>query len=121
FDAADPDGWEARVIDLAQNRDFRRARRGRERLYGPNLSRDEVWAAYESLTGELDAFQRAADCDLAALLHEELRDVVRGYEALKRAAGALDFVDLLLRARDLLVRHRSVREAFQSRFTHLFV
>ena len=31
FDAADPDGWEARVIDLAQNRDFRRARKGRER------------------------------------------------------------------------------------------
>jgi ATP-dependent exoDNAse (exonuclease V) beta subunit len=121
FDAADPDGWEARVIDLAQNRDFRRARRGRERLYGPNLPRDEVWAAYESLTAELDAFQRDADCDLAALLHEELRDVVRGYETLKRAAGALDFVDLLLRARDLLVQHPRVRRAFQERFTHLFV
>jgi ATP-dependent helicase/nuclease subunit A len=31
FDALDPDGWEARVIDLAQNRNLRRARRGRER------------------------------------------------------------------------------------------
>ena len=121
FDAPDFDGWEARVIDLAQNRDFRRARRGRERAYGPDLPRDVVWAAYETLTAALDAFQRAADGDLAALLHGELRDVVRGYEVLKRGAGALDFVDLLLRARDLLVGHPRVRQAFQARFTHIFV
>ena len=59
--------------------------------------------------------------DLAALLHEELRDVGRRLRALKRSAGALDFVDLLLRARDLLVAHPRVRRAFQARFTHLFV
>jgi len=121
FDAADPDGWEARAIDLAQNRDFRRARRGRDRLYGSGLTRDEVWAAYESLCAGLDAFQRSADCDLAALLHDELRDVVSRYETLKCGLGALDFVDLLLRARDLLARHPRVRRAFQERFTHLFV
>ena len=121
FDSADPDGWEARAIDLAQNRDFRRARRGRERAYGPDVSRDQVWSAYETLSAALDAFQRAADADLAALLRDELRDVMRGYEELKRAAGALDFVDLLLRARDLLVAHPRVRAAFQTRFTHLFV
>ena len=121
FDVKDPDGWEARVVDLAQNRDFRRARRGRDRWYGPQLSRDDVWSAYEALTSELDAFQRAADGDLAALLREELRDVVTGYEALKRSAGALDFVDLLLRARDLLVAHPGVRRSFHARFTHLFV
>jgi len=121
FDAADPDGWEARVVDLAQNRDFRRARRGRDRLYGPNLTREVVWGAFESLCAELDAFQRAADGDLDALIHEELRGVVSGYEMLKRGAGALDFVDLLLRARDLLKTHPQVRGAFQQRFTHLFV
>jgi ATP-dependent helicase/nuclease subunit A len=121
FDAGDPDGWEARLIDLAQNRDLRRARRGRERAYGTTTPRDLVWAAYESLMTELDVFQRAADCDLAALLHEELRDVVTGYEALKQRAGALDFVDLLLRARDLITRHPRVRQAFQVRFTHIFV
>jgi ATP-dependent helicase/nuclease subunit A len=121
FDAPDLDGWEARVIDLAQNRDFRRARRGREQAYGPDLPRDTVWAAYEDLTRELDAFQRSADCDLAALLHEELREVIDRYERLKRAAGALDFVDLLLCARRLLVDHPQVRRAFQARFTHIFV
>jgi ATP-dependent exoDNAse (exonuclease V) beta subunit len=121
FDAGDPDGWEARVIDLAQNRNLRRARRGRDRAFGTAVARDAVWAAYEALMNELDVFQRAADCDLAALLHEELRDVVAGYEQLKQRAGALDFVDLLLRARDLLTRHPRVRQAFQSRFTHIFV
>ena len=70
---------------------------------------------------ELDAFQRAADADLAALLREELAGAIVRYEEIKRRAGALDFVDLLLRARDLLVGHAQVRRAFQSRFTHLFV
>ena len=121
FGSVDRDGWEARVVDLAQNRDFRRARRGRERLFGPDLPRDVVWAAYESLCVALDRFQRAADCDLAALLHDELRRVVADYETLKRRTGSLDFVDLLLRARDLLVTHPRVRRAFQERFTHIFV
>src|SRR4029078_9517679 len=61
-----------------------------------------------------------ADADLAALLHEELAGALTRYEELKRRAGALDFVDLLLRARDLLVGHPKVRRAFQSLFTHLF-
>jgi ATP-dependent exoDNAse (exonuclease V) beta subunit len=121
FDAGDPDGWEARVIDLAQNRNLRRARRGRDRMFSAAVTRDAVWTAFEALLTELDTFQHAADCDLAALLHVELRDVVGGYEQLKQAAGALDFVDLLLRARDLLTRHARVRRAFQSRFTHIFV
>ena len=121
FDAVDPDGWEARVIDLAQNRDVRRARRGRDRAYAANVARDVVWQAFEGLTRELDAFQQAADCDLAALLHDELADVVIGYEKIKRQAGALDFVDLLLRARDLLVGHPDVLDAFQRRFRRIFV
>ena len=121
FEAPDPDGWEARLVDLAQDKNVRRARRGRDRAYGRDLSRDEVWAAYESLMHELDAFQAAADADLAALLREELRDAIAGYESLKQRAGALDFVDLLLRARDLLARDAGVRRAFQSRFTHIFV
>jgi ATP-dependent exoDNAse (exonuclease V) beta subunit len=121
FGAADLDGWEARVVDLALNRDFRRAKRGRDRLFGPDLPRDVVWAAFETLCASLDQFQRAADGDLAARLHDELQVVVHGYEQAKRAVGALDFVDLLLRARDLLVAHARVRRAFQDRFTHIFV
>ncbi|HVH28263.1 MAG TPA: UvrD-helicase domain-containing protein [Vicinamibacterales bacterium] len=117
----DNDGWEARSIDLAQNRQFRRVRRGREKTYGPGIDRDAVWTAYERLTAELDDFQRAADADLAALLHVELAGAIAHYETAKRRAGALDFVDLLLRTRELLVNHPAVRRAFQARFTHLFV
>lgn len=121
FNAADRDGWEARLADLAQNRNFRRARKGRERMFGQQATRDEVWTAFGALCSDLDEFQRAADADLAALLHAELREVVTRYERLKQRAGALDFVDLLLRARDLLVGHAAVREAFQRRFACLFV
>jgi ATP-dependent exoDNAse (exonuclease V) beta subunit len=121
FETGDPDRFEARLVDLARDRTLRRARRGRDRMYGVGVARETVWAAYESAMNELDAFQRAADADLAALLHGELTAVVARYEALKRQAGALDFVDLLLRARDLLVAHPGVRRTFQARFTRIFV
>jgi len=121
LDADDLDGWEARLVDLAQNRTFRQARVGRGRMYGHDLERDRVWRAFETTTTALDRFQQASDGDLAALLHGELTEVIRRYEDLKRRAGALDFVDLLLRARDLLVGNAGVRRAFQTRFTHLFV
>ena len=103
FEAPDPDGWEARLVDLAQNKNVRRARRGRERAYGRDVTRDEVWAAFETLMHELDAFQAAADADLAALLREELRDVITGYEALKQRAGAARF------RRSAAARARSAR------------
>ena len=90
-------------------------------MFSQAATRDEVWTTFEALCADLDRFQRAADADLAALLHVELRAVVDGYERLKQRAGALDFVDLLLRARNLLARHPSVRASFQSRFACLFV
>ncbi|MFN7913864.1 MAG: UvrD-helicase domain-containing protein [Vicinamibacterales bacterium] len=121
FQAADADRLEARLVDLAANRDFRRARKGRDRLFSQTATREEVWARFEALCHALDAFQRAADADLAVLLREELRDVVARYQDLKQRSGALDFVDLLLCARDLLAGHRDVRQAFQARFACLFV
>ncbi|MGC4081400.1 MAG: UvrD-helicase domain-containing protein [Vicinamibacterales bacterium] len=121
FQAIDPDAIEARLVDLAGHRDFRRARKGRDRMYSATVTRDDVWGRYETFCDALDAFQRAADADLVVLLHDELREVVDGYQTLKHRAGALDFVDLLLCARDLLVRHQPVREAFQARFACLFV
>ena len=63
----------------------------------------------------------AADADLAAALHGELRSAVERYETLKQRAGVLDFVDLLVRARDLIRDSPTVRAEFQRRFTHIFV
>jgi DNA helicase-2/ATP-dependent DNA helicase PcrA len=49
------------------------------------------------------------------------RSVRERYEAILAAAGALDFDDLLLRARDLLARDAGVREAWQRRFPFVLV
>jgi ATP-dependent exoDNAse (exonuclease V) beta subunit len=77
--------------------------------------------ALDALRGHLDQFRLDADADLAALLQQELAGAVARYEALKARSGALDFLDLLLKARDLLKNDAVVRRGFQARFTHIFV
>jgi ATP-dependent exoDNAse (exonuclease V) beta subunit len=66
-------------------------------------------------------FQTRADADLAAVLHTELLTCVDRYQTLKARDGALDFLDLLLLARDLVKDNGAVRRHFQQRFTRLFV
>jgi len=50
-----------------------------------------------------------------------MRDLIEGYNQMKRASGKLDFVDLLLNARDLLTKNSEVRNYLQNQFTHIFV
>src|SRR3989442_5772027 len=73
------------------------------------------------LRAALDDFVRRAGADLAPRLRDELWPVVEGYEALKKRAGCLDFLDLLLRARDLVRENAAVRTELQGRFSHIFV
>jgi ATP-dependent exoDNAse (exonuclease V) beta subunit len=80
-----------------------------------------VLEARDLLTYSLDDFQLRADADLAALLHEELLECVDRYKQLKAREGALDFLDLLLHARDLIRDNTTVRNHFQTRFRCLFV
>src|SRR5690606_5030666 len=115
-DAGDLDGIEARLVELRRDRDFRRARKGSGASYGKRASRPQVLEARASLVEELAEFELRADADLAALLQGELLTCVDAYEALKARNGALDFLDLLLRTRDLIAGNRVVREHFQSRF-----
>ncbi|MGH9411284.1 MAG: UvrD-helicase domain-containing protein [Vicinamibacterales bacterium] len=117
----DYDGWEARLVDLSRDRNFSKARRGRGPGYKQGVSRQRVIDAYEALRIALDQFRLDADADLAAALQQELGGAVERYEELKAHSGALDFLDLLLKARDLVRRHAGVRRGFQRRFTHLFV
>ena len=63
----------------------------------------------------------ASDADLAPLLHEELQAAVNAYQDLKAKGGRLDFVDLLIKARDLIRDNASVRHELQQRFTHYFI
>jgi ATP-dependent exoDNAse (exonuclease V) beta subunit len=75
----------------------------------------------EALLAELDAFRFQADADLASQLRGEMWDLVERYEVHKRRTGQLDFLDLLLLARDLVRENAAVRQYLQNRFTHLFV
>jgi ATP-dependent exoDNAse (exonuclease V) beta subunit len=117
----DHDGWEARLVDLSRDRSFARVRHGRGPGYKSGVTRQRVIAAYDALRAALDQFRLDADADLAALLQAELSGAIVEYEALKSRMGALDFLDLLLKARDLVRDSVTVRSGFQERFTHIFV
>ena len=118
--ARDYDGLESQLIELGKAWDFRINRKGLPK-YGDGVSRDQVIQAHAELTAVLQAFGAIADADLAALLRTELRQTVALYESLKDRGGKLDFLDLLLKARDLLRDNPEVRSELQQRFTHIFV
>jgi ATP-dependent helicase/nuclease subunit A len=115
------DSLESRLIELRRHREFKRGRKGSGPTYGPGVPRATVLDARASLVASLDDFQLRADADLAAQLHGELLECVSAYETLKRREGALDFLDLLLRARDMVRECADVRHHFQRRFRRLFV
>jgi len=117
----DHDGLEAALRDFASGRNGHWRWKGGGRDYGKDLSREEARAVRDGAKQALDALLAACDADLAPLLREELRAVVASYELLKARAGRLDFLDLLMRARDLLRDTAPVRRDFQERFTHCFV
>ncbi len=119
-DQGDYDGWEARLVDLSRDRVFANVRQGRG-SFAPGVPRDVVMQAKDNLRAQLDRFRMLADADLAALLQGELRGAIDRYEALKARAGALDFLDLLLLARNLVRSHPHVRDGFQKRFKRIFV
>ncbi len=75
----------------------------------------------DAFRDRLDAFQTDANADLAALLREDLRELVASFEAAKQKAGKLDFEDLLDRTRDLLRRERGARAELSERFRHIVV
>ncbi len=119
--ARDYDRLEAGFIELSRNRDFRKPRKGSGRNYRGGVAREKVWQAWEELQSALGGFETAANADLAAALRGELDGAVRAYESAKARAGAVDFLDLLLKARDLVRDNREVRSSFQQRFKRIFV
>jgi ATP-dependent helicase/nuclease subunit A len=117
----DYDRLEAGLIELSRNRNFKDARKGSGRTYRSGVLREDVCRARENLNQALSDFKEDADADLAAALREELRGCVSAYEAAKAKAGVLDFLDLLLKARDLIRDNADVRSTFQARFKRIFV
>jgi ATP-dependent exoDNAse (exonuclease V) beta subunit len=119
----DYDEVEANLVLLAtaqQYKSFREPRKGRPK-YSENIKRDDVLALHGEFISALDDFARNSGADVAALLQIELRETVALYQEQKNRSGCLDFLDLLIKARDLIAASPSVRAHFQSRFTHLFV
>ena len=85
------------------------------------VERDEIFRRRAALHERLKKFRDDAGANLAPLLRDELWPVVGIYEDLKRRAGRLDFLDLLLVARNLVRDNPAVRAELQNRFTHIFV
>ena len=115
------DGWEAALVSLSQQRDFVNPRKGSGGAFAIGVTRDQAIAAHAELLDALREFRGTADADLAALLHEEMRDCLARYEARKQEAGALDFLDLLIKARDLVCNNAEVSAEFRKRFRVILV
>lgn len=117
----DYDGIEAQLVELAVNRDFTNPRQGAGTQYAGGVTRAHVREQHKKIVDVLQRFAQVADADLAASLQEELRDPIERYDRLKVEAGRLDFVDLLLKARDLIRDHQEVRHDAQQRYARIFV
>ena len=115
----DEDGLEAELAALSRQKLW--GWKGNGKFFAPGLERQSVLALRDALKAELDRFAERAEADLAACLHDELRPLIDAYEAAKTRAGCLDFLDLLLRARDLVRDDRQVRGELQARFSRLLV
>src|ERR1700687_2116 len=114
----DHDALEAVLVSLASGR------RWDWKGYGGDFGtepRSEVFRRRDEVHERLRKFRIDAGANLAPLLREELWPLVDIYEDLKRRAGRLDFLDLLLVARNLVRDNAGVRAELQDRFTHIFV
>jgi ATP-dependent helicase/nuclease subunit A len=114
----DYDGLEAALSEVAR---YHWGWKGRKRTTFESLSRDEVLARRDAVKADLDAFLRKSNADLAPLLQKALQPALARYEELKARGGRLDFLDLLIKARNLIRDNPTVRDELQRHFTHYFV
>lgn len=115
----DYDTLESLILKLG--RDLRRDLKKGSGEYGGGVLREDLLHKRDELLRWIDEFRRRADADLAAALRDEMQGLVEEYESQKARRGKLDFVDLLLKTRDLLLERADVRTHLQQRFSHLFV
>ena len=115
----DTDEVEALLIRLSSHLS-KRPNKG-SRQFSPAHSRDEVAERKNALAAQLADFAQQADADLAALLQAEMQDLIDIYEDMKARSGKVDFVDLLVRTRDVIRDDTGVRKLLHDRFSHIFV
>jgi len=114
----DYDGLEALLTEMNRAKHWKWVGYASSKLRYP---RDELLARRNALKESLQWFIDEAGADLAPRLRDELCSVIEEYERLKERAGCLDFLDLLLKARELVRDNAQVRKDLQERFTHIFV
>lgn len=114
----DYDGLEALLTEANRARHWKWVGYASSKLSYP---KDELLARRNALKESLQSFIDEAGADLAPRLRDELGSVIEEYERLKERAGCLDFLDLLLKARELVRDNAQVRKDLQERFTHIFV
>lgn len=102
-------------------RDLKRNNRQGRGFFSDEFPRKRVVEARQALQEQLATFLESADADLAARLQTDFAGLLEAYEELKRSTGKLDFVDLLIRARNLVRDNSEARRYFQRRFSHIFV
>jgi len=85
------------------------------------VEREEIFRRRAALRERLARMRRDAGANLAPLLREELWPIIEIYDRIKRREGQLDFLDLLLVARNLVRDNPAVRAELQNRFTHIFI
>lgn len=119
FQGRDHDGLEQQLRTLSRDRSWKW--KGAQRTTFGELSRDTVLALRDEAKAELDALVASCDADLAPLIHEALQEPIARYEALKARSGKLDFLDLLIKARDLIRDDADARADLQRRFSYFFV
>lgn len=117
----DHDAVEAQLRTLLRSRLWGWKGSGQWFCRPEGISRQEVLDRRAEMKDALEKILDAADADLAATLFVELWGIVDGYEAVKKASGRLDFLDLLVLTRDLLRQNDAVRRELQKRFSHLLV
>ncbi|MBI1894930.1 MAG: UvrD-helicase domain-containing protein [Acidobacteria bacterium] len=118
-DAADYDQWESELVRLPRLRSLRWIREG----VGPfadGVARAEILAVWHKLREHIEQFDNDSGAQLVVALRDELWELAALYEDAKRRAGRLDFMDLLIKTRDLL-RDREALEYFRRRYECLFV
>jgi len=115
----DYDGLEAELRGFSRWRHWA-WKGGRGVTFGA-LSRDEALALRDQAKADLDAFIAKSDADLAPLLHDAMQAPIAEYETRKAKLGRLDFLDLLIKTRNLIRDDAAVRSELQRRFTHFFI
>ncbi|MEI9813184.1 MAG: UvrD-helicase domain-containing protein [Acidobacteriota bacterium] len=115
----DYDVLEAQLLKLG--RDLRRDTKKGSGEYGGGIKREDLVQSRDEMMLWIEEFRRRADADFAAQLREEMASIVEEYNARKERQGKLDFVDLLIKTRDLLRDQVPVREYLQRRYQRLFV